>query len=80
MPGRIGIDPPSAVAVTSIEQRGAELQDLFLSLIEILGRQIKVELLRVGGVWPPRGLMVSHALEGEHEPGAGVEGRPVIID
>jgi hypothetical protein len=77
---RICIDPPAAHAVADVKQRGAEPEDMFLCLIEILDAQIEMELLRASGIWPLRRLVVLHALEGEHQPGIGVQGRPAIIE
>jgi hypothetical protein len=53
--------------VTLLEQCGAPVQDVFLGLIQALGPQVKVELLGVSGLRPPRRLMVVHALESQHE-------------
>jgi hypothetical protein len=36
-------------------------------LVEVRDIEIQVEVLRMCGVWPPRWLVVLHALEGEHE-------------
>lgn len=74
------IDPPAALAFADVEQRGAELQHLFVGLIEILYPQVEVELLWASGVRPTRREMVSHALEGQHEPRFGVEGRPAVVE
>lgn len=54
------------------------VEDVFLGLIQVLDPQVKVELLGVSGVRPPRRLMVVHALESQHEPAVGVERRPAI--
>lgn len=76
---RVCVDPPTALGIAEVEQRGPELENLFLGLVEILDTQVKVELLRASGIRPPRRLMVLRALEGEHEPRVGVEGRPVAV-
>lgn len=60
---RVCIDPPAARAFADVEQRGAEPQDLFVGLIEILDPQVEVELLWASGVRPTRREMVFHALE-----------------
>jgi hypothetical protein len=41
---RIRIDPPAAITLADVKQGGAEFEDLFLCLIEILDRQIEVKL------------------------------------
>jgi hypothetical protein len=76
---RIRIDPPAALAVAVVKQRGSEPEGLFLGLSEILDPEVQVELLRPSGIWPLRRPVVLYALESEHQPGAGMEGRPAII-
>jgi hypothetical protein len=76
----ICIDSPAALAVAGVEQRGAEVKYLSLGLVEILDPEVEMELLRASGIWPLRRLVVFDALEGEHQPGAGVKRCPAIIE
>jgi hypothetical protein len=79
VPGRIREDAPAPLPVTLVEQCGAPVEDVFLGLIKVFDPQVKVELLGVSGVRPPRRLMVVHSLESQHEPAVGVERRPAVI-
>jgi hypothetical protein len=80
VPRRIREDPPALLPITDVEQCGAQLEDLLLGLVKVLGMQVEVKLLRTSGVRPPRRLMIIHALESEHEPAVGVERRPRVIE
>jgi hypothetical protein len=80
MPRRIREDPPAPLPVTDVEQRGTQLEDLLLGLVQVPDTQVEVKLLGTSGVRPPRRLMITHALEGEHEPAVGVERRPRVVE
>jgi hypothetical protein len=71
-------DTPAPLPVTRIKQRPAPPEDIFLGLVQILDPDVKVELLRAGGVRPPRRLMISHLLERQHHPTVQVERRPAV--
>lgn len=75
---RVREDAPTPLSVTSVEERGAPLQGVLLGSVQILDRQVKVELLRVGGVLPLRRPVILHALKGQYEPTVGVKCRPVV--
>ena len=59
---RICEDPPAALPVTGVEQRGTEFQDMLLGLVEVPDLQVEVELLRASRVRPLRRPMVFHTL------------------
>jgi hypothetical protein len=69
---------PAPPSVTRIKQCRAPPEDIFLGLVQVRDADVKVELLRAGGVRPPRRLMVLHLLEGQHDPAVEVERRPVV--
>ncbi|RPK58528.1 hypothetical protein EES42_37515 [Streptomyces sp. ADI95-17] len=80
MTRRVRVDPPTTRALTGIEQRSPEPENLFLGQVEVRDTQIEMELLRVSGIRPPRRPMVLHPLECEHEPRVGMKGRPAVIE
>jgi hypothetical protein len=63
-----------------MEQRGAEAEDLLLSLVKIRDIEIQMKLLRVRAARPPRRPVILHALERKHQTRARVKGRKVIAD
>lgn len=80
MTRRVRVDPPTTRALTGVEQRSPEPENLFLGQVEIRDAQIEMELLRVSGIRPTRRPMVPHPLEREHEPRVGMKGRPAVIE
>jgi hypothetical protein len=75
---RICEDPPTAGI--DVEQRGAEAEDLLLSLVKVRDIEVQMKLLRVPAVRPPRRPVILHALERKYQAGACVKGRKVIAD
>lgn len=75
---RIRKDAPTPLSITLVEQCGAPLEDVFLGSFQILDPQVKVELLGVSSLRPPRRPMAFHALEGQHQTTVDVERRPAL--
>ena len=71
-------DPPAARV--NVQQRGAEVDGLPLSLVEIRDVKVQMELLRVRGERPLRCPVVRHLLEREYEARSRVQRRKVITD
>ena len=78
MPCRICEDPPAAGV--DVKQRGTEVENLPVSLVEVRDVKIQMELLRARGVRPPRRPVVLHPLEREYETRASVKSREAIGD
>lgn len=75
---RIREDAPAPLPVPRIEQRSAQIDDVFLSSVQVRDTQVEVELLGSSGIRPVRWLMVFHSLECQHESTVGVERRPAV--
>lgn len=77
---RIREDAPTPLSVTFVEQRPAAIEDVLLGSVQVLDRQVKMELLGMSGVGPPRRPIVFRALEGQDEPTVGVERCPALAE
>ncbi|BCK72655.1 hypothetical protein Srufu_066080 [Streptomyces libani subsp. rufus] len=75
---RICEDPPTAGV--DVQQRGAEAEELFLSLVKVRDIEVQMKLLRVRAVRPPRRPVTLHALERQDQARARVKGRKVVTD
>jgi hypothetical protein len=71
-------DPPAASV--SVKQRGAEVEDLLLGLVEVRDVEVQMELLRVRGIRPLRCPVGLHPLEREYETRSRVKLREVSTD
>jgi hypothetical protein len=71
-------DPPAASV--SVKQRGAEVEDLLLGLVEVRDVEVQMELLRVRDVRPLRCPVVLHPLKRQHQARSRVERRKVSTD
>jgi hypothetical protein len=77
---RIGVDTPSAGALSGIEQRRTAGEHMLMRKSEVFDADVEMELLRMGRVRPTRGLVIFHALEREHLTRRCVEGRPLAAE
>lgn len=73
-------DAPTPLRITIVEQRGTQIEDVCLSLIQVLDLQVDAELLRQDEIPPTRWLIVPHPLESQHEATLGVERHPAVVE
>jgi hypothetical protein len=75
---RVGEDPPATGI--DVKQPATQAEDLRLGMVEVRDLYVKVKLLRVPGVRPPRRAVILDTLEGQYQARADVQGRKGAAD
>jgi hypothetical protein len=79
VPGRVGEDPPPVAARLELGLGGAQLQHQRLGLVEVVDREVEVELLWHALVGPARRPVAIDPLEADPEPVLAGECGEIVI-
>lgn len=79
MTGGVSENPPPVSTWLIFRLGCAQLQQKSFRLIEVVDREVEVELFRYGLVGPTRSLIVNHPLEADEEPVVATEAGEVTV-